>query len=528
MKRCYNDTIEKCKKGTGMCPFYFLGGENLKTKKWIGKVKSSKCYVILREKPEEKSKPLAFLKPGEPFLFSEISTGNKDYIPVIIFQNGEIFGYIRKENTIVVREKLSAPAETNKTIPEPFNRLAGTVALHPTWKINFKLLSESIDERCNNARTLRKKLPAGFPACYYHKDTETPTDAVVDFFVDERNGMPVERLFEFLDISAIEDNLTSRTAARNLLRDFYLNEKGFSSETGAVISCEDAFFTAAKESNVNVLVLIATAKIVLGKDGSNLSGGSYISPTGQDYTGIYSMFANGTEKVNDRTAEQALNFAYQHSWLSLYKSLIEGSRLLFGGNIKDKESLYTRTFSVNPFTDDIAFSFVFAKRLYNEFKKAEILEFPFEFEIPYSKIEPCVKRLPDYILGDAFGMRCGRLSDEGNPSELDYKQLLEIVSAYKSYIPTDAAEALILDVNSDAVVDAFDIADLARILAPKSSMSANHEIQGNESGATQKPEDKPSVLPVEPSIKPKPSAPSQVEIEIGTVDDPSKDAVITW
>ena len=100
--------------------------------------------------------------------------------------------------------------------------------------------------------------------------------------------------------------------------------------------------------------------------------------------------------------------------------------------------------------------------LRNAYRNLGLLDTAFVFKIPTYRNMPPIQHLVDFDQMDSYSHKRGDVNQDHALTLTDYTLLLVDVS--ENHIQPDAVEQILRDVNDDGVIDAFDVADLNRLL----------------------------------------------------------------
>ncbi len=326
------------------------------------------------------------------------------------------------------------------------------------------------------------------PGAYdWNTGTFTPYDgqtwvnaskAVVKYYLDPRNMMTEDMIFQFLNLS-YDPKYQTIESVTGMLSGTFMANRQFNDWDGNPCSYEKTFMNAGAAYNANPVFLAAKVLQEVSANGSNSTSGNYYSSYyKKSYNGYYNYFnigaSSGPDPVAkglafardgytnpDGTPNSAKNNEYYLPWRTPYFAIMGGSKWIANVYLNaGQNSIYLMKFNVIPkdgtqfgnhqYMTNIRGAASEAKKMYNAYSKAGILDTDMSFAIPvYSGLpeSPCL--LP---------------RESGNPN--DYLKDLSI-SGYvltPVFDPTITEYSLVVSASCTSVhIDASPASDKAKV-----------------------------------------------------------------
>lgn len=282
--------------------------------------------------------------------------------------------------------------------------------LHPNWifvKMNTGLDWDTViyNEMQGGKSLVYKTFPEWAKNGLYDSGNwYYATKAAVQVYMDPRNALAENAIFQFEQLTYNEDYHTL-AAVEEFLMNTFMN--GSKNAPGTVMTFPYIFYMIAKEEGREISPFHLAAR-VLQEQGQGTS--SLISGVYPGYEGFYNYFnisASGT--TNQAIIENGLKYAKEKNWNNAYHSILGGADLLANNYIKrGQDTVYLQKFNVNPdgyydlythqYMQNISAPTTEAASIKKLYNSAGALNSSFVFSIPvYENMpeEPCGYPVPD-------------------------------------------------------------------------------------------------------------------------------------
>ena len=221
---------------------------------------------------------------------------------------------------------------------------------HPNWtfvKMNTTLDWEvSISSELQGGKSLvYKTLPDWAKNGLY--DTGNwyyASEAALKLYMDPRNGLSENAIFQFEQLTYNEQYHTLEAVA-SFLRNTFMTDAEGKTAPGSGKTYAQLFWEIGRELEVSPFHLAARVLQEQGAGTSPLISGNY-----PGYEGCYNYFnvgASGT--TNQQVIESGLRYARDHGWTSAEAAIRGGAEFISANYIKKgQDTLYLQKFNVNP------------------------------------------------------------------------------------------------------------------------------------------------------------------------------------
>lgn len=265
---------------------------------------------------------------------------------------------------------------------------------HPTWtfvKMNTTLQwNDVIAGEMKSSRSLVYKT---FPdwakgELYDSGNWYYATEAAVKKYVDPRNGLTEENIFQFEQLTYNAENHTLEALDQILANTFMTSTKP---APGLALTYAQMFYYIGKEEGREVSPFHLAAR-VMQEQGAGTS--PLISGTYPGFEGYYNYFnINATGTTNAEVIKKGLTYAKEHGWNNPYAAILGGADFISSGYIKKgQDTLYLQKFNVNPngayalythqYMQNISAPTTEGAKIYKLYESAGALESTFVFKIP--------------------------------------------------------------------------------------------------------------------------------------------------
>ena len=210
---------------------------------------------------------------------------------------------------------------------------------YPNW--NFQAYYTGIDwneliekergnEDINDPNTIhRNRVNANSDLSWKHCDFEAngyacASDAIVAYYLDPRNFLNEQNIFQFVESSYNEKQQTVETIQKTVegtFLDTTITCKDFNGND-VTMSYAQMIVEAAKQSNVSAFYIKSKIVQEVGVNGSGSVSGTY-----PGYEGYYNFYNYGAHDTGDPIAN-GLAYAKDQGWDSQYKAIIGGAKLI--------------------------------------------------------------------------------------------------------------------------------------------------------------------------------------------------------
>ena len=236
------------------------------------------------------------------------------------------------------------------------------------------------------------------------------SEAVVKYYLDPRNMLTEEYIFQFLNLT-YDPAYQTIDSVKSMLVGTFMQDKQIDCWDGTICGYEDCFMDAAESCRANPVFLAAKVLQEVSANGSNSTGGNYYSDYyKRQYTDLYNFFNVGASSGQDPVAKglafardgwknpdgstnQEKNDTYYLPWVTPYVSIRGGAKFIANAYINiGQNSIYLMKFNVNPtdasqfgnhqYMTNIRGAASEGKKMYNAYAKAGILDTSIVFAIP--------------------------------------------------------------------------------------------------------------------------------------------------
>lgn len=284
---------------------------------------------------------------------------------------------------------------------------------HPNWifaKMNTTLDWETViyNEMLGGRSLVYKTLPDWAKNGLYDSGNwYYATEAAVKLYMDPRNALKEEAIFQFEQLTYNEEYHTEQ-AVEQFLQNTFMNSSN--KAPGTVMTFAHIFYAIGKEEGREISPFHLAAR-VLQEQGQGTS--QLISGTYPGYEGYYNYFNIGATGTTDKQViESGLDYAKNakpYPWTNAYYSILGGSEFLANNYIKrGQDTLYLQKYNVNPngyyalythqYMQNISAPTSEAASIKKLYANAGALDCTFVFKIPvYENMpeEPCGIPTPD-------------------------------------------------------------------------------------------------------------------------------------
>lgn len=286
--------------------------------------------------------------------------------------------------------------EDIEQFPESYKAaLTALKEAHPNW--TFVKMVTNLDWQTvvkNELLNSRSLIYRTFPdwaknGLYDQKNWYYATEDVLKIYLDPRNGLTEDRIFQFEQLTYNEKCHTLE-AMKSFLNNTFMNDSkpapGMDTMTFA-----EMFWYIGKEAGREVSPFHLAARVLQeqGQGTSPLISGTY--PGYEGYYNYFNISASGT--TNEQIYINGLTYAKNHGWNSSYMSVLGGADIITANYIKKgQDTLYLEKFNVNPnsaygaynhqYMQNITAPTTEAKSIRTLYEGAGALDSTFVFKIP--------------------------------------------------------------------------------------------------------------------------------------------------
>ena len=230
-----------------------------------------------------------------------------------------------------VRSGIAAFPESYQT------KLKELSAKYPNWKFQAYYTGIPWDELLEKERgddsIRRNRVSANSELTWKHQcedpieateDYLCASDAIVAYYLDPRNFLNEQNIFQFVETSYNEQQQTASAIEQSVKGTFLDNTitcKDFNGND-VTMSYSQIIVEAAKESNVSAYYIKSKIIQEVGVNGSGSVTGTY-----PGHEGYYNFFNYGAYDTGDPIAN-GLVYAQQQGWDSQYKAIVGGAKLI--------------------------------------------------------------------------------------------------------------------------------------------------------------------------------------------------------
>lgn len=221
---------------------------------------------------------------------------------------------------------------------------------HPSWtfvKMNTTMdWNEVISSQLEDSRSLvYKSLPDWTKAGLYDSGNwYYATEAAVKMYMDPRNGLTEDRIFQF-ELLTYNEEYHTQEAISAFLDNTFMN--GSQNAPGTIFTYAEIFWLVGQEEGRRVSPFHLAAR-VLQEQGQGTS--PLISGTYPGYEGYYNYFnVSASGNTDQQVIESGLTYARNHGWDNAYNSIMGGADVISANYIRrGQDTLYLQKFNVNP------------------------------------------------------------------------------------------------------------------------------------------------------------------------------------
>ena len=266
---------------------------------------------------------------------------------------------------------------------------------------------------------------------------------VISFYMDPRNWLSEERIFMF-EKQDYDNSLEGQYPT--LLKSIFGSGK-LADDTYTI-----PMFNAGKKNKISPVLIASRIRLEVGASGSASTSGESFTWKGKTYSGYYNFFNIGAYEVTVSEVKYSAvtrGLAYAAKlvrdsgslWNNIETAITEGSEFLADGYVtKGQGTLYYQKFNVSPdayyntythqYMTNVQAPATEGNQSYNSYKKADLLNSTFIFEIPVYNNMPEYTSLPNS--GDTNN-DLSKLEVEGYTISPAFD---EDITSYEVYIPT--------------------------------------------------------------------------------------------
>lgn len=301
-------------------------------------------------------------------------------------------------------EEAVVPADIAAFPVSYHERLLALKAQHPTWQF------APIDTGLDWETALRKEMQDGkslvhksLPNCmkegaYDQGNWFYASKEALAYYMDPRNGLTEERIFQFEQLTYNEQYHTLEALEQFLANTFMRADQN---APGTVMTYPYIIYMIGKEDNRRVSPFHLAARILQeqGQGNSPLISGTY-----PGYEGIYNYFNIGaTGNTDEEVIINGLEYAKKNWQPGVYYAIMGGADYITGKYVrKGQYTVYLEKFNVNPEASYATYSHQYmqnvsaptteAKSILKQYQAVDVLESPFVFHIPVYRnmpVAPC-------------------------------------------------------------------------------------------------------------------------------------------
>ena len=378
---------------------------------WTARVSGNN--VAVRKTPSEKGTLIERLSLG----VNVIILDEKDNWYKISYYNGSTGwmskSYVKKKENITATDAEYSALLQEEGFPEEYHPyLTYLHQKYPNWifkagKTNLNFASSvSSEQGLNYMQTTNDN----------YRTSNRPAEGsswfkvnsgVIAFYMDPRNWLSEERIFMFEKLD-YEDSLESiyPTLVKSI----------FGTSTLSADEYTIPMFNAGKTNKISPVHIASRIRLEVGANGSDSTNGHEFTWKGKKYSGYYNFFNIGAYEVTiDGVHYSAVTRGLAYAaklisrdgsvWDNIETAITEGSSFLANGYItKGQGTLYYQKFNVGPnskfakythqYMTNIQAPATEGNQTYNSYKKANVLDQTFIFEIPVYNNMPEYTSLP--------------------------------------------------------------------------------------------------------------------------------------
>lgn len=222
--------------------------------------------------------------------------------------------------------------------------------------------------------------------CYDDGNWYYPTEDILKYYMDPRNGLTEEGIFQF-ELLTYNKTYHTEAAVDLFLNSTFMNNK--QNAPGTTMSFAHIFWEVGSEQNVSPFHLAARVYQEQGTGNSALISGTY--PGYEGYYNYFNIKASGTSKKE--IIENGLNYAKSQGWNTAYAAIYGGTKTITAYYIsKGQDTLYLQKYNVNTqspygvynhqYMQNIAAPSGEGKKVKTMYQGANSLDNTFVFKIP--------------------------------------------------------------------------------------------------------------------------------------------------
>ncbi|MDE6016361.1 MAG: hypothetical protein K2H41_11815 [Acetatifactor sp.] len=220
------------------------------------------------------------------------------------------------------------------------------------------------------------------------------TRGILEYYMDPRNGLTEDRIFQF-ELLTYNETYHTEAAVERFLQNTFMRSPG--NAPGTVMTFAHIFWAVGAEEGREVSPFHLAARVYQeqGQGTSGLISGKY--PGYEGYYNYFNVGASGTSTT--QVIENGLKYAKDHGWNNAYFSILGGADVISANYIKKgQDTLYLQKYNVNPKASNALYTHQYMqnisapttegssiKRLY---ASADSLNNSFVFKIPVYKNMP--------------------------------------------------------------------------------------------------------------------------------------------
>ena len=224
------------------------------------------------------------------------------------------------------------------------------------------------------------------------------SEAIVKFYLDPRNFLPEESVFQFEQL--VYGSHHTKAGVEKILSGTFMANKKLEDKSGGKITYSQAFMKIGKSLKVSPYFLASRVRQEQGAAGdSSLISGSY-----PGYKGYYNYFNKNATGIGTEVIISGLNEAKENGWNTRYKALKGGAKAVASDYIyKGQDTFYLQKFDVDPsynglywhqYMQNLSAADTEGKNVQKSYQELGILQNAFVFKVPvYNNMPslPCPK-----------------------------------------------------------------------------------------------------------------------------------------
>lgn len=425
------------------------------------------------------------------------------------FNGASVTGYVAA-NYITLDPETTDPPVSGEDIdiyavPEAYRPyLKPLMEKHPNWRFLFKDTGLDwnvvMDNECYRGKPFRNVVSRYSNEAYRYKDengnyvasTEPgwyqASDEVVAYYMDPRNSMTEERIFQF-ELQGYNEDLQNLAGVEAIIKGSFMENTYITADDGSRVTYAQAIFEAGKKSGASPYFLASKIIQEVSRNGSGSTSGQYIAKDGTNLSGYYNFYniqaTAGNDPIkNGLTWASQAGGSYGRPWTSPYKSIIGGAQWIANGYINQGQNTnYLQKFDVDSsdgklywhqYMSNVAGACNEASITFKGYVNNGILNNDFVFVIPlYNNLPVNRCRLPGDTSVDPAPIpdpvdpnppvdpkpeptdppARGDLNGDGKVNAIDARWVLQIATGART---ADESQAVQGDVNSDGKINAID------------------------------------------------------------------------